>query len=71
MRNEVKISMVMKPYCIIGLGFSDVVTLKTKSRNLWGEISVLEGIQGTGPKTQKSSNCRNPTLSLQLRVPLR
>lgn len=57
----------MKLYCIIGLGFQDVVTLKTKSRNLWGEISVLKGIQSPGLKTQKSSNCRNPTLSLQLR----
>lgn len=44
LRDEEKVSSVMKPYCIVGLGFSGVVTLKTKSRNMWGEIPVLEGM---------------------------
>lgn len=30
LKGEAKVSTVMKPYCVIGLGFKDVVTLKTK-----------------------------------------
>lgn len=37
-RDEAKVSRDMKPYCITGLGFLDIVSLKTKPRNVWGEV---------------------------------
>lgn len=34
---QTKVSIAMKPHCIIGLGVLDLVTLKTKSRHVCGE----------------------------------
>lgn len=62
-------SIVTKTSRIIGLGYLDAVTLKTKSRKICGETHQYQRESRVlGPK-HESCEYRTPTLGPQLRKP--